>query len=81
MSCLAGLLFAMMVSGSTVKSAGATLRTLFRAEAGKIALIVLLLWLVLTTYREVVLLAFFVGFVISVLVSQMAILVRESRVD
>jgi len=76
-SFLAGLVFAMMVSGDTVmRSAGAALRTLFRAEAGKITLIVLLLWLVLTTYQEVVLLAFFVAFVISVLVSQMAILVR-----
>ena len=76
-SFLAGLVFAMMVSGDTVmRSAGAALRTLFRAEAGKITLIVLLLWLVLTTYQEVVLLAFFVAFVITVLVSQMAILVR-----
>lgn len=80
-SWLAGLVFAVMVSGSKVKSAGATLRTLFRAEASKIVLIMLLLWLVLTTYREVVVVAFFVAFVISVLVSQMAILVRESRVD
>ena len=80
-SCLAGLVFAMMVSGSPVRSAGATLRTLFRAEAGKIMLIVLLLWLVLTTYQEVVLLAFFLGFAISVLVSQLAILVPEGQVD
>ncbi len=79
--CLAGLVFAMMVSGNTVRSAGAALRALFRAEAGKITLIVLLLWLVLTTYQEVVPLAFFVAFVISVLVSQMAILVRADRVD
>ncbi len=80
-SGLAGLAFAIMVSGSTVQSAHATLRTLFRAECGKLILVVLLLWIVLTTYREIVLLAFFVGFIISVLVSQLAILVRESPVD
>ena len=77
-SFAAGLVFAMMVSGRTVESAGAVLRTLLRAEAGKITLIVLLLWLVLTTYQEVVAPAFFAAFVISVAVSQLAILVRES---
>jgi len=73
----AGLVYAMMVSGNTAKSAGQTLRTLVRAEASKIALIVLQLWLVLTAYHDVVVTAFFAAFVISVLVFPMALLVRD----
>mgnify|MGYP001613543088 FL=1 len=73
----AGLVYAMMVSGSTAKSAGQTLRTLVRAEASKIALIVLQLWLVLTAYHDVVVTAFIAAFVISVLVFPMALLVRD----
>ena len=77
-SWAAGLVFALMVSGSRIKSAGETLRILFRAEASKVMLMIFLLWLVLTTYQDVVPVAFFVGFVASVLVSQAALLVRES---
>jgi ATP synthase protein I len=73
----AGLVYAMMVSGSTAKPAGQTLRTLVRAEASKIALIVLQVWLVLTAYHDVVVTVFFAAFVISVLVFPMALLVRD----
>ena len=73
----AGWVYAMMVSGGTVKSAGQTLRTLVRAEASRIALIVLQLWLVLTAYHDVVVTVFFAAFVISVLVFPMALLVRD----
>jgi len=73
----AGLVYAMMVSGSTAKTAGQTLRTLVRAEASKIALIVLQVWLVLTAYHDVVVTVFFAAFVISVLVFPMALLVRD----
>ena len=77
-SWAAGLVFALLVSGSRIRSAGETLRILFRAEASKVMLMIFLLWLVLTTYQDVVPVAFFVGFVASVLVSQAALLVRES---
>ena len=40
--------------------------------------IIFLLWLVLTTYGEVVPAAFFAAFVVSVLVSQAILLVREN---
>lgn len=73
----AGLVYAMMVSSRKVKSAGETLRTLVRAEASKIALIVLQLWLVLTTYHDVVASVFFAAFVIVVLVFPLALLIRE----
>jgi ATP synthase protein I len=73
----AGSVYAIMISGRSVKSAGETLRTLVRAEASKIAVIVLLLWLVLTTYHDVVLIFFFAAFFVAVLIFSMALLVRE----
>ena len=77
-SWVAGLVFALMVSGSRVSRAGETLRILLRAEASKILLMIFLLWLVLTTYQEVVPVAFIAAFVASVLVSQAVLLVRET---
>ena len=74
----AGLLFTLLISGKKVRTAGETLRTAFRAEAGKLLLMVFLLWLVLSFYRDLVAAAFFGAFVVAVLVSQAALLVRES---
>ena len=74
----AGTVFALMTSRSEAKSATDTVRTLVRAEASKVALIVLQLWLVLTTYKEVVPLFFFATFVITVLLTRMAFLVRDN---
>jgi ATP synthase protein I len=73
-----GLVFALLVSGSRVRTAGETLRILLRAEASKIMLMIFLLWLVLTTYRDVVPAMFFAAFIVAVLVSQAALLVRET---
>ena len=77
-SWAAGLVFALLVSNGPVRSAGETLRILFRAEASKIMLIVFLLWLVLTSYKEVVPVMFIAAFIVSVLVSQAVLLVRET---
>jgi len=74
---VAGFVSAVMVSSRRMKSAGETLRTLVRAEIGKIALIALQLWLVVTTYQDVVLSAFFASFAVTVLVFPFALLVRE----
>ena len=73
----AGTVFALMTSRSETKSAAETVRTLVRAEASKIALIVLQFWLVLTAYKEVVPLFFFATFVVTVLLTRMAFLVRD----
>ena len=73
----AGIVFAMLVRLGRPQTAAATIRTMLRAEVAKIAVIVLQLWLVLTTYREVVHGAFFAAFVVTVLVSQAAILIRD----
>jgi ATP synthase protein I len=77
-SWASGLVFALLVSGGRVRTAGETLRILFRAEASKIMLMVFLLWLVLTAYHEVVPVIFFATFIVSVLVSQAALLMRET---
>ena len=47
------------------------------AEAGKILVIILQLWLVLVTYKEVVFVVFFASFVITVLLFRMALLERN----
>jgi ATP synthase protein I len=50
---------------------------MIRAEAAKIMLIVLQLWLVLTTYRDVVAAALIAAFVVTVLVWTAAIVIRK----
>ncbi|MEO8739449.1 MAG: ATP synthase subunit I [Casimicrobiaceae bacterium] len=73
----AGAVFTVLVALGRSESALGTVRTMLRAEAGKITVIVLQLWLILTTYRDVVHAAFFSAFVVTVLVSQAAILVQD----
>jgi ATP synthase protein I len=58
-------------------SAGGTVAALFRAEASKILVIVEQLWLVLTTYKEVVPAAFLTTFIITVLLFSVALLDRN----
>ena len=74
---IAGFVSAIMVSSRKVKSAGEALRTLVRAEACKIALIVLQSWLVLTTYQGVVVSVFFASFAVTILIFPFALLVRD----
>lgn len=62
-------------------SPGGALLAVLRAEAVKIAVIVLLLWLVLTSYKDVVMLAFIGSFIVSVGILGMAIVARDSRND
>src|SRR5215831_9714848 len=64
----AGLAYGWMVSRRKAGTAGEALRTLFRAEAVKITVIVLLLWLALAKYRPIVYAAFFGAFVVTVLI-------------
>jgi ATP synthase protein I len=73
----AGAAYAFVVGLANPASAGGTLVTAFRAEAIKIVLIVAQLWLVLTMYADVVHAVFFAAFVVTVLVTQAAILIRD----
>ena len=74
---IADLAYALLVSGGGIRTAGNTLRTLFRAEAVRILLIVFFLAWVLTSYKDVVHPALFLSFVVSVIVFRAAILVKE----
>ena len=73
----AGAAYAFVVGLANPASAGGTLVTAFRAEAIKVVLIVVQLWLVLTMYPDVVHAVFFAAFVVTVLVTQAAILIRD----
>jgi ATP synthase protein I len=54
-----------------------TLATALRAEAAKIMVAVLLLWLVFATYKQVVAVGFIGSFAVSILLFGMAFFVRE----
>ncbi len=74
---IADLAYALLVSGGGIRTAGQTLRTLFRAESVRVLLIVVLLGTVLTSYKDVIHPILFLSFVVSVLVFRAAILVKE----
>ncbi|HYD56136.1 MAG TPA: ATP synthase subunit I [Burkholderiales bacterium] len=76
-SIIAGLVSAYVASWSSAKSAGGVLAGALRAEAVKVGLAVLLVWLVLTLYAEAVVLAFLGSFVATMVVFSMAFFVRE----
>jgi len=73
----AGAAYGWIALRSSNRTAGETLRALFRAEASKITLIVVQLWLVLSSYKQVVLAAFFGTFILTVILFSMAFFVRE----
>jgi ATP synthase protein I len=76
---VAGAAYALLLGmgAARIADAGTSLLAMFRAEAGKILLIIAQLWLVLSLYKDVVPLAFFGAFVVTVVVFSMAILVRD----
>ena len=76
-SICAGGASAVVASWGKARSAGEVLIGALLAEAVKVGLIVLLLWLVLATYDGVVMAAFFGSFFATVLIFGMAFFVRE----
>jgi ATP synthase protein I len=76
-SIFSGLAAAVVASLGKADSAGGVLLSALGAEAVKVGLIVILLWLVLSTYRDVVVLAFLGTFMATVLIFAMAFFVRE----
>jgi F0F1-type ATP synthase assembly protein I len=76
-SIIAGLASALVASLSNAKSAGGVLAGALRAEAVKLGLALLLLWLVLANYAEAAVGVFLGAFVITMLVFSMAFFVRE----
>ena len=66
-------------AGTGKVSAGGILVGALRAEGVKIGLIAVLLWLVLATYDEVVMLAFLGSFMATILIFSMAFFVRGNE--
>lgn len=73
---LAGVAYATVITVRRAASAESTLVTMFAAEGVKIGAIILLLWAVITNYRDLVSAAFFAAFVVTVLLNRVAFMVR-----
>jgi len=73
----AGVVYAFVVRLSPVRTPGATVMGAVRAEAAKIVMILGQLWLVMSTYRDLVLPALFAAFIITVLLFRVALFVRD----
>ena len=69
----------MAVSYWKAESAWGALSLALKAEAIKIALLVILMWLVLATFEDVVAVEFIGSFIVSVVISTMAILVPDHQ--
>jgi ATP synthase protein I len=76
-SILSGLASAVVASLGRARSAEGVVLAALTAEAVKIGLIVVLLWLVLATYREVAVPVFLGSFAVTVVIFSMAFFVRE----
>jgi ATP synthase protein I len=76
-SFMSSAAFALIVSRHKGYTASGTLRTALRAEAVKIFLIIMLLWLVFRFYEDVNAFAFIGTFVITVIVHSMALFVSD----
>jgi len=76
-SVIAGGVAAVVASRGRARSAGEVLVGALLAEGVKIGLIVLLLWLVLATYANVVVPAFIGSFVMTALIFALAFFVRD----
>lgn len=73
----AGVVHAFVARLSPSRTPGATVMNAVRAEAAKIIMIGGQLWLVLATYRELVLPALFAAFIVTVLLFRVALFVRD----
>jgi ATP synthase protein I len=71
------VVFSVVYSLSRPVSPGGTVAALFRAEASKILVIVAQMWLLLTMYKDIVPIAFFATFVVTVLLFRLALLDRN----
>ena len=74
---VAGLAFAALAARSKAKSAGEALYAALRAEAVKVVLMILLLWAVMATYRDVVAVGLIGAFIATVLIFTTAVAVHD----
>jgi ATP synthase protein I len=73
----AAVVFAVVASLGGAASAGTALLAVVRAEAVKVGVIVVALWLVLTTYKDVAVVWLIGSFLVTVLILAMAPAVRD----
>jgi ATP synthase protein I len=76
-SIIPGLAAAWIAARGSGNSAGGILAGALRAEAVKVGLVVLLLWLVLANYAEAIVVVVIGSFVVTMLIYSMAFFVRE----
>ena len=74
---LAGWAYGWILSRSAKASPAEALRTMFRAEAVKVLLIIVLLWMVFVSYAGIVHAAFLGAFAVTVAIFAAAIAVRD----
>lgn len=75
-SIIAGLVFVLMAAKSAAKkgrSAGEVIFAALKAEAAKLFLALLLLWLVMAIYQDVVLVGLLGSFVVTIVIFSMAL--------
>lgn len=75
----AGWVYGWILAWSRKSSVGETLRTMFRAEAAKVLVILGSLWAVFAHYPAVIHVAFLGTFVVTVAISAAAIAVRDGN--
>lgn len=76
-SIASGLASALMASLASPRSAAGVLLGALRAEAVKLGLALVLLWLVLANYRDAVVGALIASFIVTLLIFAMAFFVRD----
>ena len=74
---VAGGVYGWRAAQGEARTAGEALRTIFRAEAIKVLMIFVGLWLALSSYKDIVHVAFFASFVVTVAVFAAAVAVRD----
>ena len=72
-----GLVFILLLPRRTVATPWDSLSALLRAEGAKVGVMVVLLWLVLVFYKEIVMVGFIGTFTLAVIIFSMAIFVRN----
>lgn len=77
---ISGLAFVALAARSKPQSAGEALYAALRAEAVKVVLMIVLLWAVLATYKNVVAIGLIGAFIASVLIFTIAAWVRAKQV-
>lgn len=78
-SIVGSLAFSAFARPARIQTAGTALLSVLRAEAVKVMVIVVLLWLAMTLYKDMVPTVFIATFMLAVLIQSMAFFVRDKN--